>query len=481
MGPLLALARRIGAPESMLLFVVGVLSTLVPGLPPARVDPDMVLTLFLPPLLYASTVRVSWHLLRFTLVPGVLMGAVLVMTTILVVALAARSFFLPGLGWPAALLIGIIAAFFDTRLFHEAKGRPRVPRAIADTLKARELVGRIIILATLGLVEDGLTGAAGALAILDNYLFDVPAGIALGVAVGHLAVWMRQRIDPAPVEIAVSVATPYVAALLAEAAGISGAAAIITAALVVSAIRVDRRSGATISSSEARINATAFWEELSLIVSSIVFLLAGRAVLQSLGALEVWPLWQVLAAAVGLLAVALAVQLCFSFAATPIQPIAGALARHPRSAAPAAAAVMTWSSTRSVIGLLIALSVPATLPDGTPFRERDLILTIGTFLVLASVLLQGLTLRLAVNRAALAHPEDEEAEVAKARASIRSAVETPRPAEANPFDAARHVLMRLREKNEIGDEVLARMMRETDLNARASEEDALPGAGPPQP
>ena len=152
----------------MLLFAVGVLSTLIPGLPPAGVDPDMVMTLFLPPLLYASTVRVSWHLLRFTLVPGVLMGAVLVMTTILVVALAARSFFLPGLGWPAALLIGIIAAFFDTRLFHEAKGRPRVPRAIADTLKARELVGRIFILATLGLVEDGITGDAGAMAFLDN-------------------------------------------------------------------------------------------------------------------------------------------------------------------------------------------------------------------------------------------------------------------------------------------------------------------------
>ncbi|MDP9413611.1 MAG: hypothetical protein M3Q08_05860 [Pseudomonadota bacterium] len=51
----------------------------------------------------------------------------------------------------------------------------------------------------------------------------------------------------------------------------------------------------------------------------------------------------------------------------------------------------------------------------------------------------------------------------------------------NAFDAVRHLLLRLRERDRIGDEVLARMMRETDLNARASEENALPSAGPPQP
>ncbi len=156
-GPLLALARVIRAPESILLVSVGVLSTLLPGLPQAAVDPDMVITLFLPPLLYASTVRVSWHLLRFTLLPGVVLGSIMVLTTIAAVAIVLRSFFLPGLSWTGAVIIGIVAALFDTRLFHEAQGRPRVPRAIADTLKARELVGRIVILAALSVVEQSLT------------------------------------------------------------------------------------------------------------------------------------------------------------------------------------------------------------------------------------------------------------------------------------------------------------------------------------
>src|SRR5215212_5863810 len=69
-GPLLALARMLRAPESLVLFGVGLGSAFLPGLPPVRVDPQLLLNLFLPPLVYASTVRVSWLLLRFTLLPG---------------------------------------------------------------------------------------------------------------------------------------------------------------------------------------------------------------------------------------------------------------------------------------------------------------------------------------------------------------------------------------------------------------------------
>jgi monovalent cation/hydrogen antiporter len=253
-------------------------------------------------LIYASTARVSWHLLRFTLLPGLVLGTILVLTTIAAVALAARTVFLPGLSWTAALLIGVVASIFDTRLFHEAEGLPRVPRAIADTLKARELVGRIFILATLSVVEEVLSsGEVATSSVLASYGLDIPAGALIGLAVGHGAVWMRRRIDPAPMEIAISIATPYAAALIAEAAGFSVVTAVIVTALVVSAIRVDRHSGATISSSEARVSAVAFWDQANLMVSSALFLLAGRAVPQALAALEVWSIWRLFLAAAGLL------------------------------------------------------------------------------------------------------------------------------------------------------------------------------------
>jgi CPA1 family monovalent cation:H+ antiporter len=441
------------------------------------------MALFLPPLLYASTVRVTWHLLRFTFWPGVVLGVVLVAAAIGVVAVITRSFFLPGLGWPAAILIGSIAAFFDTRLFHEAKDRLRVPRPIGDTLKARELVGRILILATLALVEDHLvSGGNVAGHIVSNYLVGIPGGILAGLLVGHLAAQLRRRIDPAAMEIAVSIATPYAAALIATAAGISVAGAVITSALVVSAVRVDRETGATISSTEARINATAFWEQASLMISSGLFLLAGRAVPGALGALGNWPLWQVAGTAAGILAGALAVQLCFSYAAARMRPISDALAERTETSPAAAAAVMTWSSTRSVIALLIALSIPATLPGGAPFQERDLILAVATLVVIGSVAIQGLTLQWVVKWAQLADAaDDKEEEEASARSAMQEAAASAVEGDASGLEAARQQLLRMRERDEIGDEVMTRMMREADLAARASENDVLPGAGAPQP
>lgn len=465
----------------MLLFGVGIGSTFVPGFPGGEPDPDMILALFLPPLLYASTVRVSWHLLRFNWSSGLLLGSVLVMASVAIVAFSARALFLPGIGWSAALIIAITASFFDTRLFHEAKGRPLVPRAIADTLKTRELTARILLLATFGWLEAGLiSGHVRVADIAASYLLDIPAGALVGMAVGRAAIWARQRIDPAPVEIAVSIATPYAAALAAEALGISLIASIAAAALVVSAVRVDRQSGATFSSAEARVSSMAFWEELSLMVSSMVFLLAGRAVPAALQGLGPWPAWQIAAAAAGLLATALAVQYCFSLLSAGLRPVKGAIERR-RGSRSAAAAVMTWSSTRSVIGLLIAMSLPAVLADGSRFAERDLILAVTAFIVIGSVLVQGFTLKPLVERAALADEQEKEEEEQTARAAMRQAAEAPGAEQASAHDAARKSLIDLRARDAIGDEVLVKMIRETDLHARAAEEDALPNAGPPNP
>jgi CPA1 family monovalent cation:H+ antiporter len=137
-GPLLAVARRLRAPGSLVLFAAGLLAAFVPGLPAVHVDPKLVLTLFLPPLLYASAVRVSWHLLRVTLLPGVVLGVALVPATIGAVAVTMAAIapaLAPEFSWSGVLLLGIVASVFDTRLFHEAEGRPHVPRAIADTLE----------------------------------------------------------------------------------------------------------------------------------------------------------------------------------------------------------------------------------------------------------------------------------------------------------------------------------------------------------
>ncbi|TCZ54249.1 cation:proton antiporter domain-containing protein [Roseicella aquatilis] len=475
LGPLLALAGLLRLPASLLLFAAGLATAFLPGLPPLQADPHLLTTLFLPPILYAATARVTWHLLRHTLLPGLLAGTAVALATILAVA-ALAHWLLPDLGWPAALLLGVVAALFDTRLFHEAAGRPKVPRAIADTLKAREMAARVVALAGFALVLRTLTEgeapapAAAALGIAWSLL----GGALAGLAIGRAVVWLRGWADPPPVEIAVSIATPYLCALAAAWLGLSVVVLVMAAALTVSAARVDRETGAPGTSPEARISAVAFWEAASLLASSLLYLLAGRALPGALVALDDWPLWRTAGAAAAILALVLAIEFLADLASAAEADRTGVGRRRA-----ATAAVMAWASTRSVIGLIVALSVPA-MPGFT--EARDLVLVVATLMVLGSVLLQGVTLGPAVRAAALGDAGEEQREQDLA---VRAAREAAAEAgdNADTLAAARRASVRLREEDRIGDEVLHKTLRETDIKARAAEGPAaaLPGAGPPNP
>jgi CPA1 family monovalent cation:H+ antiporter len=482
-GPLLALAKLTGVPQLFLLAGAGLGSALLPGLPPVRVDPQFLLSLFLPPLLYAGTVQASVHLLRFAALTGVLVGALVSVSTILAVAAAARWLLLPGLGWAPALLLGVVAAVFDTRLFQEAKGRPQVPRAVADALKAREMTSRVVALSALSLVVGSLeTGPPDPLLAAGGLLWAIGGGAALGAAVGRAIVWLRERVEPAPVEIAVSIATPYLCSLGARWLGLSVVVAITAAALTVAAVRVDRETGAPRTSAEARISAVAFWEEVSLLVSSAMFFLAGRALPEAVAGLNQGAAWGMAGAAAALLGVVLAVQFAFAFASTALPPLAAAMRERSRGGTSAVrtraatAAVMVWACTRSVIGLVVALSLPPGLED------RGLVLVVAALLILGSVLLQGLTLRPAVRAAALGEEAEDKKEVELATRAATAAAERS-GAEENDLDAARRALFELRERDRIGDEALRKMLREADLKTRAAEGPAaaLPGAPPPSP
>jgi CPA1 family monovalent cation:H+ antiporter len=486
-GPLLALAHLSHLPPTAMLFGMGLLIGLLPGAPPVRLDPDLAIGLFLPPIIYAGTVQVTLHLLRHALLPGVAVGGAVALATVLGVAAATRWVLLPGLGWTAAVLLGVVAALFDTRLFQEANGAPHVPRALADALKAREMASRIVALTVLALVLEALhegQAPTPAKAALD-VAWDLAGGAAVGVLIGRMVLWLRDRVGPAPIEIAVSLAAPYLGALAARSLGLSLAVVVIAAALTVSAARVDSRTGKARSSAEARISAMAFWEEASLLVSSVLFLLAGLALPGALATLGDWLVWQAAAAATGVLILVMVIQWVGSLASTRLPPLRDALARQGAAGHAAAASVMAWASTRSVLGLIVVLSVPSEWPNGEPFVERGLLLLVAAMVILGSVALQGLTLQRAVRAAALGGGEEAKGEEARAR---RLAADAKSEAGLNDdrgdpegFAAERRALLRLREHNEIGDEALRRLLRETDLRKRAAEGDASPGAPPPQP
>lgn len=482
-GPLLAAAKLLSLPPTLVLAGAGVAVGLLPGAPPIRLDPDIAIALFLPPIIYAANVRISPALLRRTVLPGSVTGALVALATIAAVALLAR-WLLPGLGGAQAVLIGVVAALFDTRLFHEAEGRPQVPRALADAMKAREIAARVVALTAFTLALEALEERAApslAEAALDIG-WSFAGGAVIGFGIGRAVLWLRDHARPAPVEIAVSLATPYLTGLATEWLGLSLAVSVTAAALAVSSAQIDPETGEARTSAEARIASTAFWEEASLLASSVLFFFAGLALPDALAGLGAWPVWQVAGVAAAILALVMGVQWAGSLLSAHLPPLSRALAGEARATRAAAAGVMAWASTRSVIGLIAALYIPATLPGGEPTPDRDLVLVVAAFVILGSVLLQGLTLRAAVRRAGLAAPGEakrEEAEARDAAAIARDAA----PEEAE-LEAERRALLQLRERDAIGDESLRKLLREGDLRTRAAEAaagGATSGGGPPQP
>src|SRR3712207_2392258 len=176
--------------------------------------------------------------------------------------------------------------------------------------------------------------------------------------------------------------------------------------------------------------------------------------------------WRTAGAAAALLLVVLAVQFAFAYLSTALPPLAAAVRERQRGGEggaaktrAATAALMAWACTRSVIGLVLALSLPPALED------RGLVLVVAALLILGSVLLQGLTLRPAVRAAALGEEVEEKQEEELATRAATAAAEKSR-AEENDLDAARRALFELRERDRIGDEALRKIDRKsTRLNS----------------
>ena len=144
---------------------------------------------------------------------------------------------------------------------------------------------------------------------------------------------------------------------------------------------------------------------------------------------------------------------------------------------------MAWASTQSVLGLVVALSIPAAGRAGEPFGERGLVVVVASLVILGSVVVQGLTLRAVVRQASLGGQKEAQREEKEAQ-DLATAARQETPAEdAHPdsLAAERRVLLRLRERDGIGDEALRRLLREADLRGRAAESNGGTGAGPPNP
>src|SRR6266849_453042 len=219
---LLALvARKIRVPYPILLTCGGVLLALVPGLPSIQLEPQLVFNLFLPPLLYPAALFTSWRDFRANLRPIALLAIGLVLFTTVSVAYLAHYFM--DLPLAAGFVLGAIISPPDAIAATAIADRLKVPRRIVTILEGESLVNDATALvayrfAIVAVVTGSFSLAQAGL----QFVIVSVGGILIGLAIGWLASQAQKRLDDPPVQITLSILTPFAAYLSSDQLGVSG-------------------------------------------------------------------------------------------------------------------------------------------------------------------------------------------------------------------------------------------------------------------
>ncbi|MEJ1976789.1 MAG: Na+/H+ antiporter [Acetobacteraceae bacterium] len=410
------LARRLRLPPAAALILGGIGLALIPGTPDMELDPDLVLVLFLPPLLLASAYFTVWRDFRANLRIILQLAVGAVAFTTLVVGVVAHLVE-PALPWAACFALGAIVSPPDAVAAKAVLEHVRLPPRVTVLLEGESLVNDAtgLVLFRFAVVA-GLTGAFDAWQAVFSFgtvaAGGVVVGIAFGVGASYLLTWLR---DPL-LSVLGSALAAWGSYIGADAIGVSGVLSTVACGLVLGWRQHKILSAVT------RLNARAVWDVVVFVLESLVFILIGlslRGVLQRLGGS--WAgLLPLLPAAAAIVAAVVLSRFAWIFPAVYV-PRALIPSLRQRDPFPPVAVpiVMSWAGMRGVVSLAAALSLPGAFPG------RDFILATTFAVILVTVLLQGTTLAPLIQMLRLGgfdlSPDGDRLSEAEARARMAAA------------------------------------------------------------
>jgi Na+/H+ antiporter len=409
-GGLSAAARWLHVPYPILLLVGGLAFGFAPGVPNIELDPDVVLLGFLPPLLYSAAFFADLRALRDDVRPISLLSIGLVLATMVSVAVVAHEL-IDGFTWAAAFALGAIVAPTDPVAATAIMRRLGAPRRLVNVIEGESLVNDATALVAYRVAVAAAVG--GSFSLLDamgEFAFAALGGIAIGIAVGWVSAGLRERLDDPPVEIAISLFTGYVAFLPAEQLGVSGVLAAVTAG-----VWVGWRAPA-IASPEVRLQGFAFWEILAFLLNAGLFVLIGLQLPPILDSLTERSTVDAIGYAALIGVIVIAVRFVWLFT---VPYLLRAIDRRPQMVArrvgPRERVIGAWSGMRGAVSLAAALAIPLQTDAGAAFPARDLILLITFGVIVITLVGQGLTLPALIRRLGVHDDGADEAQEVRGR------------------------------------------------------------------
>lgn len=413
---LTTLAGQLGIAYPIVLVLGGLVLSVTPGVPTTSLPPDLVLLLFLPPLLYWESLRLSYRDLRASLRPIANLAVGLVLVTIVGVAVAAHTF-LPGFSWATAFVLGTIVGPTDEIAVTTIAARIPLPARLLSLIEDEGLLNDASSLVAYNVAIAAV--ATGSFSLLAAGL-EVPVaaigGIVVGLAVGWAVEKIRRNIDDPQVGNTFSLLTGYAAYLPANALHLSGVLAVVTTGIYLS-----RRAGRAVSA-RTRLQGYDVWVMVEFLANGVLFILVGLQLHRILGAVAAYhPAALILDAAIITVTV-IGLRIIWVFASTyllPLLPLGGTMT-HPLPPWQQSA-LLSWVGMRGAVSLAAALAIPATVNGGAGFPNRDLIIYLTFAVILSTLVLQGLSLPWVIRRLGIVAGEDDIHEEMAARLAATQA------------------------------------------------------------
>ena len=384
----------------------------LPGIPDVQLNPDIVLVIVLPPLLYAAAFFSSLRDLRDNLRPIGMLSIGAVIATMVAVAVVAHAV-VDGMSWEAAFVLGAVVSPTDAVAATTIASRVGAPTRFVTIIEGESLVNDATALVAFKFaVAAAVSGSFSLATASGRFVLNAVAGVAIGIAVGWVVAQVRRVIDDAPTEISISLVTPYFAYLPAEALGVSAVLAAVT-----TGIFLGWRSPQLITPA-TRIQAFAVWEIVQFVLNAALFVLVGLQLPSVIDGIADMATGSIVTDAIVVAATVIVVRLLWVYPTAYIPRFLSARLRERDPYPPWwMPAIVGWTGMRGAVSLAAALAIPATIKGGAP--ERDVIVFLTYAVIAATLILQGMTLPLIIK--ALGVEEDGSAAQRESKARLLAA------------------------------------------------------------
>jgi monovalent cation/hydrogen antiporter len=384
-------ARKLHFPYPIALVVGGAVLGLIPKLPQFPFNPQLILILVLPPILYQAALMTSWSDFKSHFRPIGLLAIGLVIATTLAVG-AALKWLVPEVPWAVAFVLGAIVSPPDAVAATAILSRLNIPRRIVTVLEGESLVNDAsgLVIYKFAVVAV-LTGAFSLVEAGAQFVLIGSGGIVLGIVLAHLFIRIHRRLGDPFIEVLMSLVLPYVVYIAAEKLHLSGVLGVVAAGLVRGRYAPD------IATAQMRIMARSVWNLLVFVLNSLIFMLIGIEMSDVIEKLSRYTVVELVTLGFAVSAVAIVVRFVwvYALAAVPGAWTARTLPDEPLPN-PRELFIVSWCGMRGIVSIAAALSLPIALPDGSAFPHRQLIIFLTFFVIAMTLVVQGLSMPLLI-------------------------------------------------------------------------------------